>query len=245
MSSKPRFSPSFLKIVAGPLCGWTSRFQTRSTSYVLPEVRNFGVPSDHLRSEISFLRTCNILNFISCILSHTPSNAWNTSLIVCLCGCAIACALKKHLRSVKFSSREHRSQVTLNLIVRSHQPPPVELQHRTCQCQSPSSQPWDCPGCLGIRSLCPRTNFSSGSWAGFLHWPQLFRLNAFLFIEIATCWWLRSNRWSLPDKWIFKRRDSWLRPQRSIFHFSSALQLQTNQRFVSWYLTWIDNFFIF
>jgi len=35
--------------------------------YVPSKVRNYAVPSDHLRSETSFSRTCNIANLISYI----------------------------------------------------------------------------------------------------------------------------------------------------------------------------------
>jgi len=52
------------------------------------KVRKCAEPQDHLRSEMSFLRTCNIPNLIL----HSPFNA---SLVLCLHGCAIAYALKQ------------------------------------------------------------------------------------------------------------------------------------------------------
>ena len=62
------------------------------------EVRNCAEPPEHLRSAISFSRTCNISYLISHIY-HSPSTTWH--------GCAIACSLKQNLFSVKFSWRVH------------------------------------------------------------------------------------------------------------------------------------------
>jgi len=69
---------------------------------VLSLVRKCAVPPDHLRSEISFSRTCNIPNLKSYILyiSHCPCNA---SVVVRLHGWSIAYALKQKFAQCKFS----------------------------------------------------------------------------------------------------------------------------------------------
>jgi len=54
------------------------------------EMRNCAEPAVHLRSEISFLRTCKISSLISYILALLFRNV---SLVVGLHGCEIACAL--------------------------------------------------------------------------------------------------------------------------------------------------------
>jgi len=63
------------------------------------EVGNCAYPPEHLRSEISFSRTCSIPNLIT---SHSPFNA---SPVVCRHGCAGACAqcATKQLLCVEFS----------------------------------------------------------------------------------------------------------------------------------------------
>ena len=50
------------------------------------------IPPDHLHSGISFLRTCNIPNLI---ISHSPFNAWNISLVVCLHVTCTSCTKKR------------------------------------------------------------------------------------------------------------------------------------------------------
>ena len=47
-------------------------------------LRKCAVPPDHLRSEISFSRTCNISNLNIAYLWHSSFTTWNTSLDVCL-----------------------------------------------------------------------------------------------------------------------------------------------------------------
>jgi len=57
--------------------------------------RNSAVPPDNLGSVTSFSRTSNILNLIRYMyiyISHSPFNVGNGSLVVCLHGCAVACA---------------------------------------------------------------------------------------------------------------------------------------------------------
>jgi len=60
-------------------------------SSVPSKERKCAVPPDNLNSEISFSRT--YFKFDIVYISHSPFNAWNASLFVCLHGCAIACAL--------------------------------------------------------------------------------------------------------------------------------------------------------
>ena len=68
--------------------------------------RRYAAPAaDHLRSGISFSRTYNIPNLIIVYISHSPSKAWNTSLVVRLLHNCMR--TETHLLSVKFSSREH------------------------------------------------------------------------------------------------------------------------------------------
>jgi len=69
-----------------PLCAW---------------LRKCVVPPEHLRSEVSFLRTCNIRNLISAYISHSPCDAWNISPAVCRHNCEIACALKETFAQCK------------------------------------------------------------------------------------------------------------------------------------------------
>ena len=69
---------------------------------VASKVRHCAVPPDNFRGAISFSHTSNILNLIQYLhtyihiyiyiyISHSPCNVGNTSLFVCLHGCAVAC----------------------------------------------------------------------------------------------------------------------------------------------------------
>jgi len=62
-------------------------------SSIPSEVRKCAVSPDNLRSEISFSRT--YFKFDTVYISHSPFNAWNASLFVCLHGCAIACTQRE------------------------------------------------------------------------------------------------------------------------------------------------------
>jgi len=68
--------------------------KTRDLTVNVPsEVGKCAVLPDNLRSEISFKRTCTIPNLSIVYLSHSHFNAWRASMVVCLHGCTIACAL--------------------------------------------------------------------------------------------------------------------------------------------------------
>ena len=73
-------------------------YSTILLNSVPSKVCNCAVPPDHLCSEISFLHTCNIPNFLSYVyiyLLHRSLTTWNASLVVWSHGCAIACTLKQ------------------------------------------------------------------------------------------------------------------------------------------------------
>jgi len=101
---------------SGNLCrltcdlGSLSLLSNRADSLVTSvpsKVRNCAEPPDRLRSEISFLRTCNIPNLISHIHRIALPKRFTGCVSTWLHGCEIACTLKQTFAQCKIFLQGH------------------------------------------------------------------------------------------------------------------------------------------